>query len=89
MEEGKISHEAFEGVLLDTDQATHQGRADILWCERDGIRIVILDRLAETFIAQAQAAYFRSGAGARNAFFPVIRVERHGDSFVRLGNSMN
>jgi hypothetical protein len=26
MEEDKISHEAFEGVLLDTDQATHQGR---------------------------------------------------------------
>src|SRR5882757_6804969 len=57
------------GPLALISDELRAGRLDILWCERDGIRIVILDRLAETFIAQAQAAYFRSGAGARNAFF--------------------
>ena len=69
MEEDKISQDAFERALLTPIKQDIRDGSDILWRERDGIRIVILDRLAETFIAQAQAAYFRSGAGARNAFF--------------------
>jgi hypothetical protein len=43
MEEDKISQEAFERVLLTPIEPDLREGADILWRERDGIRIVILE----------------------------------------------
>jgi hypothetical protein len=43
MEEDKISAEAFERVLLAPIKQDLREGADILWRERDGIRIVILE----------------------------------------------
>ena len=43
MEEDKISHEAFEHVLLAPVKQDIRDGTDILWRERDGIRIVILE----------------------------------------------
>ena len=42
MEEDQISHEAFERVLLTPIKPDIRDGEDILWRERDGIRIVIL-----------------------------------------------
>ena len=43
MEEDKISQDAFERVLLTPIKQDVRDGADILWRERDGIRIVILE----------------------------------------------
>jgi hypothetical protein len=43
MEEDQISHEAFERVLLTPIKPDIRDGEDILWRERDGIRIVILE----------------------------------------------
>jgi hypothetical protein len=43
MEEDNISQEAFERVLLTPVKPDVREGADILWRERDGIRIVILE----------------------------------------------
>jgi Domain of unknown function (DUF4258) len=43
MEEDAISQEAFERVLLTPVRQDIRDGADILWRERDGIRIVILE----------------------------------------------
>jgi Domain of unknown function (DUF4258) len=43
MEDDKISPEAFERVLLTPVKQDIRDGADILWRERDGIRIVILE----------------------------------------------
>ena len=43
MEEDKISQEAFERVLLTPAKPDVREGAEILWRERDGIRIVILE----------------------------------------------
>ena len=43
MEEDNISQESFERVLLTPVKPDLKDGADILWRERDGIRIVILE----------------------------------------------
>jgi hypothetical protein len=43
MEQDKISHEVFERVLLTPIKQDIRDGVDILWRERDGIRIVILE----------------------------------------------
>ena len=59
MEEDKISHEAFEHVLLAPVKQDVRDGTDILWRERDGIRIVILENLTPASGAKLVKTVYR------------------------------
>jgi hypothetical protein len=65
MEEDKISQEAFERVLLTPVEPDLREGTDILWRERDGIRIVILENPTPASGAKLVKTVYRVEAQAR------------------------
>jgi hypothetical protein len=59
LEEHGISQEAFERVLLDPIRPDVEDGPDVLWRERDGIRIVILTNPTPNFGAVLVKSVFR------------------------------
>jgi hypothetical protein len=65
MEEDKISQEAFERVLLAPVKPDVREGTEILWRERDGIRIVILENPTPPSGAKLVKTVYRIGAQAK------------------------
>jgi hypothetical protein len=65
MEEDQISLEAFERVLLTPVKQDIRDGADILWRERDGIRIVILENPVPSTGAKLVKTIYRIQAQAK------------------------
>jgi hypothetical protein len=65
MEEDNISEEAFERVLLMPVKPDIKDGADILWRERDGIRIVILENPTPPSGAKLVKTVYRIEAQAK------------------------
>ena len=65
MEEDNISQEAFERVLLTPLKPDVREGVDILWRERDGIRIVILENPAPPTGAKLVKTVYRIEAQAK------------------------
>jgi hypothetical protein len=65
MEEDNISQEAFERVLLTPVKPDLRDGADILWRERDGIRVVILENPTPPTGAKLVKTVYRVGAQAK------------------------
>lgn len=65
MEEDNISEEAFERALLTPVKPDIKDGADILWRERDGIRIVILENPTPPSGAKLVKTVYRIEAQAK------------------------
>jgi hypothetical protein len=65
MEEDNISQEAFERALLTPVKPDVREGADILWRERDGIRIVILENPTPPSGAKLVKTVYRIEAQAK------------------------
>jgi Domain of unknown function (DUF4258) len=65
MEEDNISQDAFERVLLNPIQPDIRDSADILWRERDGIRIVILENPTPSSGAKLVKTVYRIAGQAK------------------------
>jgi hypothetical protein len=65
MEEDNISQEAFERVLLTPVKPDVREGADILWRERDGIRIVLLENPTPPSGAKLAKTVYRIDAQAK------------------------
>jgi hypothetical protein len=65
MEEDNISQEAFERALLTPVKPDVREGADILWRERDGIRIVILENPTPASGAKLVKTVYRIEAQAQ------------------------
>jgi hypothetical protein len=65
MEEDKISQEAFERVLLTPVKPDVREGTEILWRERDGIRIVILENPTPPSGAKLVKTVYRIEAQAK------------------------
>ena len=65
MEEDKISQEAFERVLLTPVKPDVREGTEILWRERDGIRIVILENPSPPSGAKLVKTVYRIEAQAK------------------------
>jgi len=65
MEEDQISQEAFERVLLTPVKQDIRDGADVLWRERDGIRIVILENPTPSTGAKLVKTVYRIQAQAK------------------------
>jgi hypothetical protein len=65
MEEDKISQEAFERVLLTPVKPDVKEGTEILWRERDGIRIVILENPTPPSGAKLVKTVYRIEAQAK------------------------
>ena len=65
MEEDQIPQEAFERVLLTPVKQDIRDGADILWRERDGIRIVILENPVPPTGAKLVKTVYRIQAQAK------------------------
>jgi hypothetical protein len=65
MEEDNISPEAFERVLLSPVKPDVREGADIVWRERDGIRIVILENPTPPSGAKLVKTVYRIEAQAK------------------------
>ena len=65
MEEDQISLEAFERVLLTPIKQDIRDGGDILWRERDGIRIVILENPIPSTGAKLVKTIYRIQAQAK------------------------
>jgi hypothetical protein len=65
MEEDNISQESFERVLLTPVKPDLKDGADILWRERDGIRIVILENPTPPTGAKLVKTVYRVEAQAK------------------------
>lgn len=65
MEEDKISQEAFERVLLKPVKPDVREGTEILWRERDGIRIVILENPTPPSGAKLVKTVYRIEAQAK------------------------
>ena len=65
MEEDNISQTAFERVLLGPAKPDVREGADILWRERDGIRIVILENPTPSTGAKLVKTVYRIEAQAK------------------------
>jgi hypothetical protein len=65
MEEDQISQEAFERVLLTPIKPDIKDGADVLWRERDGIRIVILENPTPPSGAKLVKTVYRIEAQAK------------------------
>jgi hypothetical protein len=64
-EEDGISQEIFDKVLLEPTQPDIPDRADILWRERDGIRLVILTNPTPNTGAKLVKTVYRIQAQAK------------------------
>ena len=65
MEEDKVSQEAFERVLLTPVRPDVREGTEILWRERDGIRIVILENPTPPTGAKLVKTVYRVEAQAK------------------------
>ena len=65
MEEDKISQDAFERALLTPIKQDIRDGGDILWRERDGIRIVILENPIPSTGAKLVKTIYRIQAQAK------------------------
>jgi hypothetical protein len=65
MEEDKVSQEAFERVLLTPVRPDVREGTEILWRERDGIRIVILENHTPPSGAKLVKTVYRIEAQAK------------------------
>jgi hypothetical protein len=65
MEEDNINPEVFERVLLTPVKPDVREGAEILWRERDGIRIVILENPTPATGAKLVKTVYRIGAQAK------------------------
>jgi hypothetical protein len=65
MEEDKVSQEAFERVLLTPVRPDVREGTEILWRERDGIRIVILENPTPPSGAKLVKTVYRIEAQAK------------------------
>ena len=65
MEEDNISQEAFERVLLTPVKPDVREGADILWRERDGLRIVLLENPTPPSGAKLAKTVYRIDAQAK------------------------